>query len=152
MVFRISKLIAAAGAVVGLSACAQGPGGPQEAGLAAAPSQAAPVACSDFGLVDRDANGIITQAEWGGFGDAAFGDWDINNEYRISRSEFETCWRAGGFRNDAAFEEDDWGVNFAAFDDDDDEFLDEDEFFGDEGFGLFDENDDSGLGLDEWGV
>ena len=145
----IIKFMAAAGLAVGVSGCAAGMEGPLETGFGDAPR-----VCSNFGMVDRNNNGIITQAEWGGFRTGVFNDWDANNDNRLSRAEFEQCWRGGGFRNDAGFEGDDWDDNFGVFDDDGDGFLSDDEFFGDDEFGVFDEDDDFGIetGLGEWGI
>lgn len=111
-----------------------------------------PRMCSNFGMVDRDNNGIINQAEWGGFRSGVFNDWDMNDDGRLSRAEFEGCWRGGGFMN-VGFDDDDWDDNFGAFDDDRDGFLDSNEFFGDDEFGLFDTDNDFGIepGIGEWG-
>lgn len=144
----MNKLIwvaAAAGAIASTAGCA-GNGAVETA-------TASPVVCSSYGQIDKDNNGIINQAEWGGFRNGVFNDWDTNNDRRVSRAEFQNCWRAGGFRNDANFEFADWDDNFGAFDDDNDGFLGSPEFFGSDEFGMFDDDGDFGLevGLNEWG-
>lgn len=108
--------------------------------------------CSNFGMIDFDNSGIITPAEWSGFRNGVFNDWDMNDDRRLDRAEYDPCWRAGGFMN-AGFNGDEWNDSFGVFDGDDDGFLSGTEFFGDDEFGVFDRDRDFGieLGIGEWG-
>jgi hypothetical protein len=124
---------------------------PVDGPVSYASAASAPV-CAQRGMVDYDNNRVITQAEWTGFRDRVFADWDRNRDGRLANNEFGDCWRAGGFMN-AGYDADDWDDNFGAFDDNMDGFLDRNEFFGNDEFGLFDRDRDFGIELDndEWG-
>lgn len=145
---KVTGIFAAAVLSMSVGACSS----LTEPGGAFALGDASPRMCSNFGMIDRDNNGIINQSEWGGFRAGVFNDWDMNKDRRLSRAEFEGCWRGGGFMS-AGFDADDWDDNFGVFDDDRDGFLDSNEFFGDDEFGLFDTDRDFGIepGIGEWG-
>lgn len=131
-----------------LAGCAPMDGPGAFASNAAGPS---PI-CSNRGMVDFDNNRVISMSEWTGFRDRSFADWDRNKDGRLAQNEFGDCWRMGGFMN-AGYDENDWDDNWGAFDDNMDGFLDRNEFFGDDEFGMFDRDRDLGIELDndEWG-
>lgn len=145
---KLVHLTLAIAVSLGLAACA-GTEGPHGTGVTPLAENRV---CSIFGAIDRDRNGLINQAEWGGFRAGVFNDWDTDDDNRISRDEFGSCWRAGGF-SEVGFDINDWDDNFGVFDDDNDGFLRPDEFWGDDEFGAFDTDDDLGIepGGGEWG-
>ena len=71
------------------------------AGLAACATYPAAVAqnnvCTGYGYVDINNDGMISGDEWNSYRTGAYSYWDTNRDGRIERSEFDNCWRAGGF-------------------------------------------------------
>lgn len=153
---RIGMLLAVAGALA-LAACGEAELVDDNTVVAEediaqplpAPATPAPanVACSQLGLIDRDGDTRVTRAEYDAFGDGVFGDWDADDDNRISLAEYQRCWTAGGFYNGNVG---DHTTTFEAFDANDDNFLTEDEFFGDASWRRWDADTDGALMEDDW--
>ena len=69
---------------------------------------------SSAGDVNND--GFISGDEWNTFHAKSYGDWDIDHDGRVSRSEFETCYRGGGFYRATYYNPDYWTNYWTAFD------------------------------------
>ena len=91
---------------------------------------------------DINNDGNFDRAEFTGYGDRGFLGWDGDRDQRLSRTEFESGWTAAGWR--------DAGTAFTAFDDNNDTFLSNDEFFGEDEFGEWDRNANGVLESNEW--
>lgn len=120
-------------------------GGPSETMPATSPGADAigtATAATSAAAWDRNNNGLFERAEYGAYGDSVFGEWDANDDNRLTRDEFEGRWTAAGWR--------DAGTAWGAFDDNGDGFLTEDEFFADDEFGEWDANRSAVLENDEW--
>ena len=100
----------------------------------------APAGTSAGWDINNDRN--FDRAEFTGFRDSGFMGWDGDKDQRISRTEFESGWTAAGWR--------DAGTAFTAFDDNNDTFLSNDEYFGEDEFGEWDKNANGILESDEW--
>lgn len=120
-----------------------GAAGPYETGTATA------VACSQYGALDRDNDQLIEDAEYNQFGDGVFADWDLNDDNLLAREEFERCWNAGGWTaTPTAY---DANALWTSWEDNNDGFLDENEFFGEDEFAEWDADDTAALEAGEWG-
>jgi hypothetical protein len=148
--------IAAVVAVLGASGCGEREVDTDEtvvtepaAPLATPDTAAAPVstACSQYGMIDRDGDNRISQAEFAAFRTGAFNDWDADDDNRITQADYERCWGAGGFYGGELGV---YNTSFGAFDANSDTYLDENEFFGDRTFSTWDANRDGYLTEDEW--
>ena len=82
------------------------------------------------------------QNEFTGYGDRGFLGWDNDKDQRLSRTEFDAGWSQAGWREP--------GTAFAAFDDNNDTFLSNDEFFAEDEFSEWDKNRSGMLEQDEW--
>ena len=107
--------------------------------------------CSNYGMIDRDADGFFEVGEWNAFRANAFTGWDVNNDGRIDRSEFGACWYAGGFAT-VGFDRNAWEQNWMGFDVDRSGFIDRDEFFGTAAWTRLDRDRDNRIDLrrGEW--
>lgn len=85
------------------------------------------VVCGSYGLVDQDADGRISRAEWVNYGGAQFASWDVNANGTISQAEFANCWYGGGFAT--TYNRPNWQPAFAALDLNGDLVITADEFF-----------------------
>lgn len=83
------------------------------------------------------------RAEFTGFGDRGFLGWDGDKDQRLSRAEFESGWGQTGWREP--------GTAFTAFDDNNDTYLSNDEFFGEDEFSEWDRNSSGVIESNEWG-
>lgn len=90
--------------------------------------------------INNDRN--FDQAEFTGYGDRGFLGWDNDKDQRLSNAEFEQGWTQAGWREP--------GTAFTAFDDNNDTFLSNDEFFGEDEFTEWDKNRNGMLEDDEW--
>lgn len=100
------------------------------------------VAEGDAGIFDADRDGLIERNEFAAFGSKNFASWDRNADSWLSEEEFNLGWEAIGFEQDVEV--------FNAFDNDENDYLDGDEFFGEEGFDSWDTDRDGILADDEW--
>ena len=70
-----------------------------------------------------------------------FANWDTDQDRRVSRGEFQTCWTGAGWRSAM--------TAFTAFDEDGDGYLASDEMFGGQ-YLRWDRNRNGVLEADEW--
>jgi hypothetical protein len=100
--------------------------------------------CSDFGMIDANDNDVLERAEYAGWSDEVFDDWDQDDDGAVSEDEFDRCFEAGGWFESELDDgwEDDADELFAAWDDDDDGALAEAEFADEEEFDEWDADDD----------
>ena len=122
------------------------------AGCAAAPpppavAVAAGQVCAT-GSIDGD--GAVTAAEWNAWRASGFGFWDTNKDNRIDRSEFEACYRAGGFYPIAYYNPDYWTNYWTAFDANGDGFLSADEYWSAQAWASVDRNRNGIIDSNEW--
>lgn len=109
---------------------------------------AAPAVAQEIGAWDGDADGVISQEEFGtGFGETgAFGEWDANDDEALSEDEFN----AGVGEN-----KDEFGTRFgenaySEWDEDGDGALTEDEF-GSGVYSGYDADESEGIEEPEFG-
>ena len=94
------------------------------------PSPARAEFARHYGHVDVGNNdGFISGDEWNTYRTSSYGFWDVNHDGRISRSEFERCYRAGGFYRDAYYNPDYWTNYWTGFDANGDGYLSADEYW-----------------------
>lgn len=122
------------------------------AGCATAPAttMAASNACGTYGYVDVNNDGFISGTEWNTYRTTTYTYWDINRDGRVDRSEFENCWRAGGFYRDAYYRPDYWNTYWTAFDANGDGWLSADEYWSAGAWTRIDRNGNGRIDADEW--
>ena len=135
---------ALAGALT-LAACETAPPATPVAAMAAAE----PV-CAASHPIDVNGDGWISGDEWNTFHTSSYGAWDMNNDGRISRSEFEACYRAGGFYPATYYNPDYWTNYWSAFDTNGDGYLSADEYWSATTWGTIDRNHNGRIDADEW--
>jgi EF hand len=106
--------------------------------------------CGTYGYVDINNDGFITGDEWNTYRTGAYGFWDTDKDGRISRSEFERCWRAGGFYRQAYYNPDYWTYYWSAFDANGDGFLSSDEYWSAAAWARIDANHNGRIDADEF--
>jgi len=136
--FVLSALLASAAAVAG---CATAP---------VAPVTTAGSVCGSYGYVDVNNDGMISGDEWNTFRTGAYTGWDTNADGRIDRTEFENCWRAGGFYRDAYYNPDYWTNYWSAFDANGDGYLSADEYWSANTWTRIDRNGNGIIDSNEW--
>ena len=134
----IASLLAGSAA---LSACATVP---PDAAVAAAG------VCGGYGYMDVNNDGFVTGDEWNTFRTRTYGDWDVNHDGRISQSEFEGCYRGGGFYRTAYYNPDYWNYYWRGFDANADGYLSADEYWGTSSWATIDRNHNGRIDTDEW--
>ena len=107
-------------------------------------------ACGTYGYVDVNNDGFISGTEWNTYRTSTYSYWDTNRDGRVDRSEFENCWRAGGFYRDAYYNADYWNYYWSAFDANGDGFLSADEYWSALAWGRIDRNGNGRIDSDEW--
>lgn len=125
------------------------------AALAACATYPAPVVaangvCGTYGYVDANNDGYISGDEWNLYRTRTYGDWDINHDGRISQSEFENCYRAGGFYRSAYYNPDYWNNYWTGFDANHDGYLSPDEYWSAPTWTRIDRNGNGRIDPDEW--
>ena len=135
----IATLLGSAAAIAG---CATVPPGP--AAVAAAD------ACGTYGYIDVNNDGFISGDEWTTFHTRSYGDWDIDRDGRVERSEFERCYRAGGFYRANYYNPDYWSHYWTAFDANGDGWLSADEYWSAPAWTRIDRNRNGRIDADEW--
>ena len=106
--------------------------------------------CGTYGYVDVNNDGFITGTEWNTYRTSTYNYWDVNADGRISQSEFENCWRAGGFYRDAYYNPDYWTNYWTAFDANGDGFLSTDEYWSASTWARVDRNGNGRIDSNEW--
>jgi Ca2+-binding EF-hand superfamily protein len=74
----------------------------------------------------------------------------MNHDGRISRAEFETCYRAGGFYPATNYNADYWTNYWSAFDTNGDGYLSSDEYWSAGAWSRIDRNHNGRIDSDEW--
>ena len=138
-ILAVPLLLASAAAVAG---CATAPPPPP---LAVANTNA----CGT-GYVDVNDDGTISGTEWNTWRTGAYSRWDTDSDGRISRAEFETCWRAGGFYRDAYYRPEYWNQYWTAFDANADGYLSADEYWSASAWTRIDANANGVIDANEW--
>ena len=132
-------------------------GGAASLGACAEPAPA-PVAavaraegtCSASSPIDVNGDGWISGDEWNRFHTSSFGAWDTNRDGRVSRREFEACYRAGGFYLARNYQPEYWTNYWSAFDKNGDGYLTGDEYWSPETWARIDRNHNDRIDADEW--
>jgi hypothetical protein len=114
------------------------------------PVTAANAPCGTYGYVDANNDGFISGDEWNHYRTGAFGNWDLNHDGRIGRSEFENCYRGGGFYRDAYYNPDYWNNYWTGFDANGDGFLGPDEYWSAGAWARADRNHNGRIDPGEW--
>ena len=99
-------------------------------------------------VVDANADGRISTAEWNAYRTGGYAAWDANGDGRISRAEYANCWYGGGFYttyNRAA-----WEPSYRAFDANGDGYLSAEEYWSSSAWAQYDRNGDGVIDSSEW--
>ncbi|MES2119779.1 MAG: hypothetical protein V4513_04290 [Pseudomonadota bacterium] len=122
------------------------------AGCATVPpaTVAAANVCGNYGYVDVNNDGFISGDEWNTFRTRSYGDWDINHDGRISQTEFESCYRAGGFYRSAYYNPNYWSNYWIGFDANGDGYLTPDEYWSTSTWARIDRNNNGRIDSNEW--
>lgn len=133
------------GGAASLGACATEPAAAPVAAVAAAGGT-----CSASSPIDVNGDGWISGDEWNTFHTSSYGVWDTNRDGRVSRSEFEACYRAGGFYAANYYKPEYWWNYWSAFDANGDGYLSGDEYWSPETWARIDRNHNGRIDADEW--
>lgn len=114
------------------------------------PVTAANTVCGTYGYVDVNNDGFITGDEWNTYRSNAYGFWDVDKDGRISRIEFENCWRGGGFYREAYYNPGYWPHYWSAFDANNDGYLSADEYWSAAAWARIDRNNNGRIDSNEW--
>ena len=106
--------------------------------------------CGTYGYVDVNNDGFISGDEWNTFRTSTYSFWDVDADGRISRAEFERCYRAGGFYRDAYYNPNYWTNYWTGFDANGDGFLSADEYWSTNAWARVDRNANGRIDADEW--
>lgn len=139
-ILALSALLAGAAALGG---CVTEPAAPVGTVATAGP-------CSSSGYVDVNNDGWISGAEWNTWRTRGYADWDSNRDGRVSRTEFERCYRAGGFYRENYYDPTHWTSYWTSFDANNDGFLSADEYWSGSVFTRADRNGNGRIDSDEW--
>lgn len=90
---------------------------------------------------DTNGDGIFQEAEYTAVGET-FGNWDLDSDGGLTGEEFNTGWTEAGWNDSEGA--------FAAFDDNEDDLLDDGEFFSEDEWGEWDADSDGLLDSNEW--
>ena len=138
----LSTLLAGAAS---LAACDTVPPATPVAAVAAAEG-----VCAASSPIDVNGDGWISGDEWNTFHTAGYGAWDMNHDGRISRAEFETCYRAGGFYPATYYNPGYWTNYWTAFDANGDGYLSADEYWSPSIYTRIDANHNGRIDTNEW--
>ena len=119
------------------------------AGCATVVPMAAGTTCGTT-YVDMNNDGQITGSEWNTYRTASYANWDVNRDGRISRAEFENCYRAGGFYREAYYNPNYWSNYWSAFDANGDGYLSSDEYWSASTWTRIDRNNNGIIDSNEW--
>ena len=106
--------------------------------------------CGNYGYVDVNNDGYITGNEWNTYRSSTYNYWDTNGDGRISQSEFEHCYRAGGFYRTGYYNPDYWPQYWSSFDDNRDGYLSADEYWSANAWARIDRNLNGRIDANEW--
>jgi predicted small secreted protein len=105
-------------------------------------------ACGNYGSMDRNNDGFISNTEWNSYRTGAYSGWDANRDGRISRNEFGSCWYGGGFYS--GYDRNAYEANWMAFDANRDGYLSRDEYYSAVAWQRLDRNSDGRIDNNEW--
>ena len=104
---------------------------------------AAPALAQEVGL-DADEDSLVTEEEYGAYGEGTFGEYDADQSGFVDEEEYGAFNEAEGFGDEE-------GELFGQMDADEDEQVGEDEWFGEESFAERDEDESGAVEEDdEW--
>ena len=106
--------------------------------------------CGTYGYVDVNNDGFVSGDEWNTFRTSTYGYWDVNRDGRIDRTEFENCYRGGGFYRTSSYNPDYWTKYWTAFDANGDGYLTADEYWSASAWTRADRNHNGRIDADEW--
>jgi len=106
--------------------------------------------CAASHPIDVNGDGWISGDEWNTFHTSGYGAWDMNHDGRISRAEFEACYRAGGFYPATYYNPDYWTNYWTAWDANGDGYLSADEYWPSTAYATIDRNHNGRIDPDEW--
>ena len=106
--------------------------------------------CGNYGYLDANNDGFVSNTEWDMYRSRAYGFWDMNGDGRVDKNEFERCYRAGGFYRSAYYNPDYWPHYWSAFDANGDGFLSADEYWSAAAWSRIDRNGNGRIDSNEW--
>ena len=106
--------------------------------------------CGTYGYVDVNNDGFISGDEWNTYRTSTYSFWDSDADGRVSRSEFERCYRAGGFYREAYYNPGYWTNYWSGFDANGDGYLSADEYWSTSAWTRIDRNANGRIDSDEW--
>ena len=104
--------------------------------------------CGSYGMIDRNADGRISTAEWNGYRTSGYTSWDANRDGRISRAEYANCWYGGGFYK--TYNRSAWETSYGVFDTNRDGYLSAKEYWSSSAWAKYDRNRDGMVDSSEW--
>ena len=99
-------------------------------------------------VIDANADGRISTAEWNAYRLAGYPTWDANRDGRISSAEYANCWYGGGFYT--AYNRAAWEPSYRVFDANGDGWLSADEYWSANAWAQYDRNRDGLIDSTEW--
>jgi hypothetical protein len=106
--------------------------------------------CGSYGYVDVNNDGFISGEEWNTYRTSTYSFWDRDGDGRISRNEFERCYRAGGFYRTGYYNPDYWTNYWTGFDANGDGYLSANEYWSTNAWTRIDRNGNGRIDSDEW--
>ena len=99
-------------------------------------------------VIDANADGRISTAEWNAYRVAGYTAWDANGDGRISAAEYANCWYGGGFY--PTYTKAAWEPSWGVFDANGDGWISNDEYYGTAAWSRLDRNGDGIVDSAEW--
>lgn len=99
-------------------------------------------------VVDANADGRISTAEWNSYRTGGYASWDANGDGRITQAEYANCWYGGGFYT--TYNRAQWEPSYRAFDANGDGWLSNDEYWSSTSWSQYDRNNDGVIDSSEW--
>lgn len=99
-------------------------------------------------VIDANADGRISTAEWNAYRTGGYASWDANGDGRISRAEYANCWYGGGFYQ--TYNRATWEPSYRVFDTNGDGYLSADEYWSASAWAQYDRNRDGVIDSSEW--
>ena len=99
-------------------------------------------------VLDSNADGRISTAEWNAYRGGGYASWDVNGDGRITQAEYSNCWYGGGFYQ--TYNRATWEPSYRAFDSNGDGWLSADEYWSSSTWTQYDRNADGVIDSSEW--